>query len=106
MKTSTANVVVSFPQERIVRVHPPPSVRETAKVNKKLFADKMIEEIAGLLAGKLAVSGVDISKEEFSQNYAMTIECLRATIYASFGVRHPFQPILKQMISSLNRKKN
>lgn len=100
---NAANVVISFPKDRVVRMFLPPSARKEAERTKKFYADKTVEDHATGLVDSLAMSGVDISTDEFQKNYALTIECLRSTVYKSFGLKHALQPAMKEMIKSIQK---
>ena len=99
-----ANVVISFPEDRVVRTQKP----KTTKANKKLVADqqklhinRLIEENASLLATRLVMSGINIGTDDFERNYAFTVECLRSALYKSVGLRHPLQDPINDIIRTI-----
>lgn len=107
--SNTSNVVLSFPRERMVR----PShtmhnegdrEREQTVRRQKMHINHILEENASFLVSRLGMSGIDISSIEFQRNYALTIEFLRAAIYKTFDIEHPFHDPMNEMIESITSK--
>lgn len=105
MKEATANTItntiIQFPKGRIIRTPIPATLKDNINKTKKNYINKMIEESASNLAKYLSMSGINITSEEFQKNYALSIECLRSTVYKTFDLTHPLQQPMKNMIDSL-----
>lgn len=96
-----ANVVVSFPIERIIRTPIPESVQENVKKTQKDYVNRLVDENATILVARLAMAGIDISTEDFQKSYALAIECLRSTVYMTLGIGHPLQEPIVEMIKAI-----
>lgn len=107
--SNSSNVILSFPQERVIR--PPQSSynekerdREQTARRQKMHINNILEENASFLISRLGMSGINISSVEFQRNYALTIEFLRAAIYKTFDIDHPLHDPMTEMINSITNK--
>ena len=94
--------LVLFPSDRIVRVKLPESTQEAIQKTQKTHINQIIEEQADSIASRLAMSGVDISSDDFQKAFALSIECLRASVYATVGLHHPMHRPMKEMIEEID----
>jgi len=96
--TTQANVVVSFPPEKIVRVPVPESMSESVITVQRNYLNFLVDENATILISRLAMAGVDVSSDEFQKFYALTIECLRSSVYKTMNFYHSLQLPMEDII--------
>ena len=101
MNIANNEMIVSFPPDRIVRMPVPKNAEEIIKKTQKNHINRLVEDQANLLASRLSMSGVDISSEDFQRQFALSIECLRASIYGTVGLTHPMQKPMAEMIKEI-----
>ena len=98
---NVANVVISFPEDRIVRIPIPESTRELVANTQKHHVNHLLEEQSAFILTKLLMSGVDISNEQFQKNFVLVMECLRASIYETLQITHPLQNPMREMLEMI-----
>jgi len=98
---SSANVVVSFPEDRIVRLAIPESTKDFVVNTQKEHVNRILEEQSTFLLTKLMMSGVDVSTEEFQKNFTIVMECLRASVLETIQISHPLQHPMREMIEMI-----
>lgn len=98
---NAANVVISFPEDRIVRIPIPESTKELVIQTQKEHVNRVLEEQSAFMLTKLLMSGVDISDERFVKNFVLVMECLRASILETLEITHPLQNPMKEMIETI-----
>lgn len=99
--TTQANVVVSFPPEKIVRVPTPESMNDAVIIAQKNYLNFLVDENATILISRLAMAGIDISSDEFQKFYALTVECLRSSVYRTMNFHHSLQIPMKDIIRAI-----
>lgn len=99
--TTQANVVISFPPNKVVRVPVPASMKGMMASVQKNYLNFLVDENATALISKLAMAGVDVSGEEFQKFYALTVECLRSSVYKTMNFNHPLQAPMGDMIQAI-----
>lgn len=100
-----ANVIIAFPQDKVVRLQIPIKNNDIIKKIQKHLMNTLVEENANLLAYRLGLAGINIGADEFQKNYALTIECLRATLYKSLNLHHPLQLPIEKLIEAIEFSK-
>lgn len=100
--TETSNSIISFPQERVVRVSVPEEMQVNALINKKRYIDILVQSELIRLTSTLSMYGADLRDEKFSIRLALVIECLRATLYGNQGLDHPLQDAMDELIEIMN----
>lgn len=83
----------------------PPSAREKMKIAKRDYSDRLIDELATIMISRMTMTGIDISDINFQKRMTIAIECIRATLYASFNIKHPLQPAMYELLDYLEKRK-
>ena len=96
-----SNTVILFPADHIVRINPSKISEDDIKVYKKRVINNLIQTYIDSLIYRLIDSNVDISSDDFQKNFAFTMECLRASIYQTVGLRHPLHGVITSLIESI-----
>lgn len=96
---TNANVVIAFPTERIVRK--PTSIPTDTKNVQKEYINGIVNDNAMILISRLAMAGIDISIDDFQKRYALVVECIRAITYDTFGIFHPLQEPITELIRAI-----
>lgn len=102
MSTSLSNVV-AFPKERIVRDESPEDVAQRSKRRQLVFMNGVVEDISRNVLMNLFMSGVDMNQKSVAEKFALTVECLRATLYQSIEVEHYFHKQMESMIEEIRK---
>lgn len=97
----TANNIVIFPKK---------PVRDPAKLNnphahnqeyidthKRKTADSMVENYTDQIAKLLHMNGVNVFTERFVRDYTVFTEIMKATIYRSVDLDHPFHKFMDEI---------
>ena len=69
--------------------------------NKRVYVDHVVEHYSTQLINKLGLHGFDIYKPEFITTYSYTIETLRACLYQSIDLYHPFKEHIDEITEEL-----
>lgn len=97
-----ANNVLKFPNMGLM---PKPKneteLGEHFLQNKKIYIDHVVDHYSIQLINKLGMHGFDIYEEDFIKGYSYTIESLRATLYSTLDIYHPFNEHMDDMIEML-----
>tara|TARA_A100001011_G_C14053453_1_gene732895 strand:- start:189 stop:533 length:345 start_codon:yes stop_codon:yes gene_type:complete len=92
--------LIQFPKsaiikrENIVALH---KNKESVEATQRELISQMIDYHAHHLVQVFALDGIDIESEDFDKLFALSIECLRATVYNTLDLHHPLLPVLKDM---------
>lgn len=95
---STSNGIHVFPIERIVRRQLRPDNENYYGETTKERVNRIVDDNATILAMQLQFRGIDIHSEEFENNFALSIEFLRATLYKSYDIKHPLHTAMTELI--------
>ena len=104
-----ANTVILFPADHIIRINPSEiseddgaaMVFADVEVFQKRFINNLIQTYIDSIIYSLIDSNIDISSDDFQKNFAFTMECLRASIYQTMGLRHPLHGAITSLIESI-----
>lgn len=101
---SNANNVINFPKSRTGEDNRPRNNKELQAEfdeNKRVYVDHVVEHYSTQLINKLGLHGFDIYKPEFITTYSYTIETLRACLYQSIDLYHPFKEHIDEITEEL-----
>jgi hypothetical protein len=90
--------ILSFPQDKIVRVPSAELLEKLKSQGTKNFADGFAEEIANILMMELNEGGLDCDDEAFSKDFYFLVGSVKALIYRSFELEHPLHVVIDQAI--------
>ena len=78
--------IIQFPQHKIVRMPVEPDETEKLDKSKRKQADRIIHELTQDIIDELHIGyDVDVVAPDFQKDFSYSMECVRATIYRSFG---------------------
>lgn len=82
--------VLQFPKNKIVRenVIDIEVIEKYKEKGIQNFADKVIDDMVANILGDLENYGIEIDTEQFSKDFSLASDSLRATVYRSFGIEH------------------
>ena len=97
----SANNVLKFPN-----VGTPPAINETELSkqfleNKKDYVDEIVNHYSMQIINRLGMHGFEIFNDEFINNFSYTTEILRATLYQSLKLDHPFVKHIEKGLEEL-----
>lgn len=93
------NITVLFPPKPLRRDPEKQLIGSREEVTE--YIDKITTHYAEYLVSNLSLLGVDITAEGFADHYSLSIECMRSSIYKSFGIDHALQPPMQEMIDEI-----
>lgn len=80
--------VIDFPKNKVVREIPEEHLKaRQAKADQKL-ADAIVDDTVGLLITELDNCFVAVENKQFSKDFILVADALRACVYRSFGLDH------------------
>lgn len=99
MNDSANTNLIQFPKsavkrENMVALH---KNKEAVEATQRELLSQMIDYHAHHLVQVFALDGIDIESEDFDKLFALSIECLRATVYNTLDLHHPLLPVLKDL---------
>jgi hypothetical protein len=80
--------ILEFPKHKIVREVPKEVSEERMKKAERKFAESIVDEITGALIGELDNYNLDVSSEEFSKDFVLASDAIKAVVYRQFGIEH------------------
>jgi len=99
----TANNVLQFPN---IGAMPKPKneeeLGERFLKNKKTYIDHVVDHYGTQLINKLGMHGFDIYEENFIYRYSFCVESLRATLYGTLDIDHPFHQVMDDSLDLLD----
>lgn len=80
--------VIEFPKHKVVRDVPEEHlIARQAKADQKL-ADAIVDDITGMIITELDNCMVEVEKKQFSKDFVLVADALKACVYRSFGIDH------------------
>ena len=99
----TANNVLQFPN---IGAMPKPKneeeLGERFLKNKKTYVDHVVDHYGTQLINKLGMHGLDVWEENFVLRFSFCVESLRATLYGTLDIDHPFHEIIEDSLELLD----
>jgi len=83
--------IIQFPKNKIVRMPVEPDEPEKLAKSNRRLADNLISELTTDLVNELSIGyDLDVTTPSFQKDFSYAMECVRASIYRSFDLDHPF----------------
>jgi hypothetical protein len=80
--------VIEFPHHKVVREVPEEHmIARQAKADQKL-ADAIVDDITGMMITELDNCFVEVENKQFSKDFVLVADALKACVYRSFGIDH------------------
>lgn len=80
--------VIEFPKHKVVRDVPGEVIEERNRRADQKMADSMVDEITGLIITELDNYYVEVETKQFTKDFVLVADALKACIYRSFGLDH------------------
>jgi hypothetical protein len=105
MDNSANNNLIQFPRSAIKRenIVSLTKNKESVEATQRDLLTQMVDFHAHHLLQIFALDGIDVESEDFDKYFALSIECLRATVYNTLDLDHPLLPFLKDMIVHVDK---
>lgn len=99
----SANTVIDFPFERVVRdnITALGGNRQKIMDTRMNIINQMVDFHASRLVADLSMEGIDVDASGFDKDFALSIECLRAGIYRTCELDHPLRNAMDEMIAKI-----
>lgn len=94
--------IVAFPKNKIVRELPAIAeevVQEAKMRGQKNYADAVISDIIEGLVTELSNYGIDIDDEDFTKDFSLSVDSLRAAVYRTMNIPHHLHDFIDNAIS-------
>ena len=105
MDNSANNNLIQFPRSAIKRENMVPLTKnkESVEATQRDLLTQMIDFHAHHLLQIFALDGIDVESDDFDKYFAISIECLRASVFNTLDLDHPMLPFLKDMIVQVDK---
>jgi hypothetical protein len=91
--------VIIFPKSKIVRMPVEPNTEVQKEKSKRRNADNIISELCNDIVNELGDTyDVDITEMSFQKDFSYAIEVLRAAIYRTANLPHPFHEYIDNYV--------
>ena len=100
-----SNNVVMFPKGCVSRKTYVPD-KKTEDNAKESYVNHIIDHYAQMLLKNFSLHGIDVSTKDFDKQFALAIECLRASVYKSYGIQHPLHEPMSELIRAIESWEN
>ena len=99
----TKGKIIIFPENRIkkkiTQPQESPFTRRLKEQQTREFVEGSVDEIGFELLRKFSDMGLKTSKETFTKDLALVIDCIRGLIYRDFNMAHAAQLMANKMVS-------
>lgn len=85
--------VIEFPKHKVVR-EVPAAIEESRKRADLKFADAVIDELTGMMITELDNYDIDVQDKQFTKDFILVMDSLKATIYRQFNFDHHLHPFI------------
>ena len=80
--------VIEFPKHKVVRDVPGEVIEERNRRADQKMADTIVDEITGMVITELDNYYVEIENKQFTKDFVLVLDALKAAVYRSFGLPH------------------
>ena len=94
--------VIEFPKHKVVRDVPGEVLEERNRKADQKMADAMVDDLAGIIATELDNFDFDVQSKDFTKDFIVIVDALKAIIYRQFGISHPFHEFTDKNISIID----
>jgi len=98
-----SNNVIEFPfhENGFTPAQNSEQLLEQFQENKKTYINQVVDHYSTQLINKLGMHGFDIYEDNFIKSFSYTVESLRATLYQSLDIYHPFEDHMGEIMEAL-----
>lgn len=94
--------VIEFPKHKVVRDVPEDVFEERNRKADQKMADALVDDMSGLIVTELDNFDLDVQNKNFSKDFLVVVDALKATIYRQFGLKHHFHAFTDKNISIID----
>jgi len=98
--------VIEFPKHKVVRDIPGEVLEERARRADQKLADTIVDELTGIMITELDNYYVDVQDKQFSRDFILVIDSLKAAVYRSFGFDHHLHPFIDDNVKLIEGNTN
>lgn len=92
--------VIEFPKSKVVREVPQEVIEQRNRRADQKMADAMVDEISGIIITELDnYDVIDVTNKEFSKDFILVIDSIKATIYRQLGFEHVLHKFIEDNVS-------
>ena len=86
--------VIEFPKHKVVRDVPEEVIEERNRRADQKLADTIVDELTGIMITELDNYYVEIQDKQFTKDFVLVIDSLKAAVYRAFGIDHHLHPFI------------
>lgn len=98
--------VIEFPKHKVVRDVPEEVIEERNRRADQKLADTIVDDLTGLMITELDNYYVEIQDKQFTKDFVLVIDSLKAAVYRSFGIDHHLHPFIDDNIKLIQGNGN
>ena len=96
--------VIEFPKHKVVRDVPGDVIEERNRRADQKMADSIVDEITGMIITELDNYYVEIENKQFSKDFILVLDSLKAAVYRSFGLDHHLHDFIDDNVTLIEGK--
>jgi hypothetical protein len=98
--------VIEFPKHKVVRDVPSDVIEERNRRADQKLADTIVDELTGIMITELDNYYVDVQDKQFTKDFILVIDSLKAAVYRSFGFDHHLHPFIDDNVKLIEGNAN
>jgi hypothetical protein len=96
--------VIEFPKHKVVRDVPGEVLEERNRRADQKMADTIVDEITGMVITELDNYYVEIENKQFTKDFVLVLDALKAAVYRSFGLPHHLHDFIDDNVKLIEGK--
>lgn len=96
--------VIEFPKHKVVRDVPEEVIEERNRRADQKMADSIVDEITGFMITELDNYYVQVTDKQFTKDFILVADSLKAAVYRSFGIDHHLHPFIDENVKLIEGK--
>lgn len=96
--------VIEFPKHKVVRDVPGEVIEERNRRADQKMADSIVDEISGYMITELDNYYVEVADKQFTKDFILVVDSLKAAVYRSFGLEHHLHPFIDDNVKLIEGK--
>ena len=96
--------VIEFPKHKVVRDVPGEVLEERNRRADQKMADTIVDEITGMIITELDNYYVEIENKQFTKDFVLVLDALKAAVYRSFGLPHHLHDFIDDNVKLIEGK--
>lgn len=94
--------VIEFPKHKVVREVPANVLEERNRRAEQKTADTIVDEITGYMITELDNYYVDVQDKQFTKDFVLVVDALKAAVYRSFGFEHHLHQFVDENVKLID----